>query len=308
MATYYINGTTLANSTAVFTNAAMTSCANDGFYSDGNIVREQVNCSLLPAVQCQSCNLPCGSTIFSVNIANAGYFRIGADTGATPTDVGAVLIYFKTTNIPDGIRVKQGGINYNKLTSSTFGYAASADPNGITYTGATGATGTCPTNFGVSTINETTNNYDYVNGNVLPSGGATTLQIQPTDVILDTFNGFYMMVVPKTTNFDNILDIEIHSPCSTSDWELKVKCPVLLTGVPTANVSDCSETTFPLTYYNAPNDETSFGEPSLHDFIFNDAYGENKMSAGNYTINPPSGKKLMTVDANGVITSLTNCP
>ena len=311
MATYYINGTTLANSTAVFDDAAMTVCAVDGFYSDGTITREQVSCSLLPAIQCPSCNLLCGSSSLGVNISNSGYFTIDADTGTTISDVGAVLIYFQSSNVPDGIRVQKGSTYYNEMTAAsgtTVYYAASANPNGFTYTGTTGSTGTCDPNFGVSTINVTSPNYDYVGGVMIPTGGNTTLQIQSTDVVLDAYTGFYMMVVPKTIAFDNVLDIEIHSPCTSSQWNIKVKCPVLLTGVPTTTISDCAETSFPLTYYNAPIDEVSFGEPTVGDFIFTDAYGENKVAAGNYTINPPSNKQLMTVDANGVITSLTICP
>ena len=42
MSTFYINGTTLANSTTVFIDAGLITCAPDGFYSDGSgISREQ---------------------------------------------------------------------------------------------------------------------------------------------------------------------------------------------------------------------------------------------------------------------------
>ena len=136
----------------------------------------------------------------------------------------------------------------------------------------------------------------------------TTLQQQPTHVVLDSYTGFYMMVVPKTIAISNILDVEIHAPCGSTNWTLFVKCPVLLTSVPAALGTDCTTTTFPLSYYNAPLDETSFGEPNVGDFIFTDAYGETKVDAGNYIINPTSAKQQMVVDANGVITSLTNCP
>lgn len=309
MATYYINGSTLANSTAVFDDADLTICSADGFYSDGTIVREQVSCSLLPPVACQSCDLACDGTTSVSGITNDGLYRLRADTG---TDVGAILIYFQSANIPDGIRVEQNAVYYNELvgvSGATIYYAASGNnTNGFTYTGVTGSTGTCDANFGVSTINVTSPNYDYTGGNFYPTGGSTTLQIQPTDVVLDVYTGFYMMVVPKTIAYGNILDIEVHSACGSSDWDIEVKCPVLLTAVPATTISDCAETSFPLSYYNAPFDKVSFGEPRVGDFIFTDAYGENKVAAGNYTINPPSIKQLMTVDANGVITSLTICP
>lgn len=55
LANYYLNAPTLASSTAVFTDATLTVCAPDGFYSDGTISREQVNCVLLPQQVCPNC-------------------------------------------------------------------------------------------------------------------------------------------------------------------------------------------------------------------------------------------------------------
>jgi len=52
---YYLNGPTLGLSTAVFTDVDLTVCAPDGFYSDGTISREQVNCVLLPQQVCSNC-------------------------------------------------------------------------------------------------------------------------------------------------------------------------------------------------------------------------------------------------------------
>jgi len=311
MATFYINGSTLANSTAVFDDPDMTICAADGFYSDGTIVREQVSCSLLPPQDCPSCNLACsnGTVITQLLIpANGSYTTIKADTG---TDVGAILIYFETSTfsgVPEGIRVEQNSVYYNELVgySGAVFYAKSANPNGFTYTG-TGTTG-CDPNFGVSTINVTSPNYKYQGGSFNATGGNTTLQIQPTDVIIDSFTGFYMMVVPKTIAYGNILNIEIHAPCSSTACRIEVKCPVLLTGFEAESGSNCGISTFTLTHYNAPQNGAFFGNPSVGDLIFTDAYGENKVAAGNYIINPTAGKQQMVVDANGVITSLTTCP
>jgi hypothetical protein len=52
---YYLNGPSLGSSTAVFTDVDLTVCAPDGFYSDGIISREQVNCILLPQQVCSNC-------------------------------------------------------------------------------------------------------------------------------------------------------------------------------------------------------------------------------------------------------------
>lgn len=52
---FYINGPSLESATAVFSDAALTTCAPDGFYSKGDITREQVNCVLLPQQTCPNC-------------------------------------------------------------------------------------------------------------------------------------------------------------------------------------------------------------------------------------------------------------
>lgn len=54
-ATYYLNGPSLGSSTAIFSDAALTTLAADGFYSDGLIVREQVLGVLLPQQTCDGC-------------------------------------------------------------------------------------------------------------------------------------------------------------------------------------------------------------------------------------------------------------
>lgn len=52
---YYINGPSIGSATAVFTDSSLLICAPDGFYSDGVISREQVDCVLLPQQTCPSC-------------------------------------------------------------------------------------------------------------------------------------------------------------------------------------------------------------------------------------------------------------
>ena len=67
MANFYIDGTTLDNSTAIYTDDALTICAPAAFYSDGFTSREQVvtgsTCQLLPPQTCPSCATPCGTLI-----------------------------------------------------------------------------------------------------------------------------------------------------------------------------------------------------------------------------------------------------
>lgn len=53
--TYYLNAPSLASATAVFSDAAMTTFAADGFYSNGVISRQQIDGVLLPQQTCPSC-------------------------------------------------------------------------------------------------------------------------------------------------------------------------------------------------------------------------------------------------------------
>ena len=117
MATYYLDGTTLTNSTSAFTDIGLTTCATDGFYSDGVISRELVNCSFLPGVTCVTCAQPCDGTISASE--NQGCFILDIDLGGTNSDVGAAIITFNPASIPDGIIVTYNSQNYNKLVSPT---------------------------------------------------------------------------------------------------------------------------------------------------------------------------------------------
>jgi len=52
MAVYYLDGTTLSNSTAVYDDEELTICAADGYYSNGAIVRQLLNCALQSSQAC----------------------------------------------------------------------------------------------------------------------------------------------------------------------------------------------------------------------------------------------------------------
>jgi hypothetical protein len=64
MAVYYLNGTTLSNSTAIYADVELTICESDGFYSDGVIVRQLVNCVLLNVQGCPTCSNPPSEEVY----------------------------------------------------------------------------------------------------------------------------------------------------------------------------------------------------------------------------------------------------
>lgn len=52
---YYLDAPNFLNATQVFTDSQLTTCAPDGWYSDGDRYRQLQNCILLPSVNCQNC-------------------------------------------------------------------------------------------------------------------------------------------------------------------------------------------------------------------------------------------------------------
>jgi len=121
MALYYLDGSTLSDSTAVYTDVGLTICAADGFYADGTIVRELSSCLLLPAQACPSCNVPCSSSNTISLAGGQGIYRTDFNVGNTGALVGAVVIEFSPSAVPDGIRALYNSVVYNKLSSPVDG-------------------------------------------------------------------------------------------------------------------------------------------------------------------------------------------
>ena len=121
-AQYYIDGTTLANSTAIYTDAALTQCAPQGHYSDGVNSRYQVvtatGCYLQALQPCPSCAEPCGGSINGSG--GEGIYIIDLDVGGTSTDVGAIVVYMNPASVPDGVLVEYNGVTYNRFRTNTY--------------------------------------------------------------------------------------------------------------------------------------------------------------------------------------------
>jgi hypothetical protein len=124
---YYLNGPNLATATQVFTDAALTVCASDGWYSDGTISRQLQNCILLPQETCADCNvvglfradapaIDCSDWCQPTNnfaISTSCSFQSGNGSGSSPLvdiTVGDVLI---------GVAVDDGWYGFCKTASST---------------------------------------------------------------------------------------------------------------------------------------------------------------------------------------------
>lgn len=304
--TYYLNGPSLASATAVFSNAALTTLAADGFYSDGVISREQVSGALLPQQSCPSCATPCGETVNASG--GQGIYLLDLETGTTVADVGAVIVRFDPYGVPDGVRGTLGASVYNKLVSPVDGLHQSSNAGALTYVGQTGA------DCGISgTTYPALTEFIYNGTTFVATGNTQSVTVAPGDVSLGvSAPGSTMMVIPKLTPSPSIINFEVVGPCSGTAWQMSVACPVLLTGFSSSvsavsSVAACalSET---VTYYNASLANTP-GTVGLYDLVFADAYGQTPLTAGFYRASGSitGGNDWFQVSSAGVVVALGVC-
>ncbi len=302
MATFYLNGTTLENSTSIYTNAALTNCAPNGFYSDTNsgIVRELSGCILGPIQNCPECLTPCGSPIGTGSLNN-GVYELNVDLGAT---LGAVIVKFTPVLIPDGIRATYNGVLYNKLSSPLDGYHGSTVSGGYTYLGKANA---C---LSAGTTYSNLIKYKYKNGVGFQNTGTTTsVTPQAGEISLSSSDpGVCIMVIPKVAASPNNINIDMVGTCSSTAFTVEVECPALLTSFSASvrgntKAQACGFSVINTPIYNAPVSGTS-GTPAVNDWVFSDAYGSNVLAQGFYKIN---ATQYIEVDANGVIIQKANC-
>ena len=308
MAIYYLNGTTLEDSTSIYTDAALTNCAPDGFYSDVNsgIVRELSGCILGPVQSCPECLTPCGSPIYTSSLGE-GVYELNVDLGAT---VGAVIIKFTPVSIPDGIRATYNGVLYNKLSSPVDGYHGSTVSGGYTYLGNDVPQ---PPDFCLPTAGTTYSGltkYKYKDGvGYQDTGTTTSVTPQAGEISLTSGSapGDCVMVIPKVSASPNNINIDMVGTCPGTAFTVEVECPVLLTGYSSSVVGPDFPTACGYvigeTYYNAPVSGTA-GNPAVNDWVFSDAYGSNVLAQGFYKIN---ATEYIEVDANGVVITRANC-
>ena len=304
---YYLNAPSLGSATAVFTDAALSVCAANGFYSDGVIVREQVDCVLLPQQTCPACATPCGTTINASG--NQGIYLLDLETGTTVSDVGAVIIRFNPQGVPDGIRATLGANVYNKLTSPVDGLHQSSNAGALTFVGQTSA------DCGISgTTYPALAEFEYNGTAFVATGNTQSITVAAGDVSLGTLApGNTMMVIPKLTPSPSIINFEVVGPCSGTAWSMSVACPVLLTGFSSSVMAANSDAACLLaettTYYNASLANTP-GTVGLYDFVFSDAYGNTPLAAGFYYAagSIAGGNEWFQVNASGIVTALGMCP
>ncbi len=300
--TFYIDGTTLTSASAVYTDADLTTCAADGFYSDGVVSREQLNCMLLPEQICETCATPCGDTI--TGSGTQGIYKLDLFTGDSASDVGAIIIKMNPIDVPDGIRATYNGIVYNEVSSPVDGYHGSPNTGNFVVVGNTSDDCGLASGGFSGSLNENA----YVDGQgFVSTGQSIQVNIVPSDVSLtpNQSPNFCTMVIPKPTPTPAIVNIEFVGPCSGTGFNVSAECPVLLTGFQSSATpvsSDPCSQGLEILMYNAPVTGTS-GVPNMHDWIFIDAYGSQTAANGFYRI---ENNVLIEVQ-NGVVVTMGAC-
>lgn len=301
--TYYLNGPNLATSTAVFLDAAFTTCAPDGFYSDGNIVREQVGCVLLPQVECPSCASACNDLISAqASIGSARLYRI--NTNSTNA-LGAIVVEFNFTNTPLGILAELGGTFYNGMSSQFYGWLQGVGGD-ETYVGESAL------NCGIGGISVTTAEFEYQNGSFQPVG-TTTVNTLPGQLALTPNNpGVCKMVIPKPSNNYTVVSTELYDLCGGTDFDITINCPIQLptwTGTVNAPSGVLACISVPNQTYYYVHLNGSGGVLGIYDMVFSDPNGEFPLSAGFYGTGAMSPSyDWVEVDGNGVVIAIGTCP
>ena len=308
--TYYIDSPTFITATNVFTDAALTTCAPDGYYSDGVNYRYLTSCVLGPVVPCPACTTACGTPIAGT-ATDDGIYNLSFTVG---TGVGAILLTLTPlgTFIPVGVEANFDSVIYNQFSTTNFGYKASSATNVPTFLGDTAAD--CGIVAGSPYDLPT---YTYAGGVFTATGlhmttGVVAGQMQTT---VGT-PGASVMVIPKPSTGPTTLLVDVVAPCDLSNFTINVACPTALTGFtstlnPTASSGLACPLTPSVTYYNAPVTGTA-GNPALYDWIFSDPNGEFKVAssygAGYYKWDDGTANGAwFLLDANSVVIGVGSC-
>ena len=302
LGTYCFDGLNFSQASALYTDSGLTTLASDGYYSQGGIIRQQLNGILLNAQPCGSCLVPCGSGL-SASIGNQnGVFDANIDLA---NDLGAVVIRcFMGISVPDGIIATLNGVGYNRLTAAdnhngvslVDGSNTQVDYAGIgnqgtslpTYVGNQNvdllsnspydSAGSCPTQ-GTSPAN-----FSLVSGTYVDQGTTQNVTVASNAIgyASDPNSPVFTMVVPKTSVTPTTLNLKIFAPlCGTAfNWE--VDCPIALPSFQAStpeNAATCAAAT--QTYYfiqNATGTSVPYSirtntVPEVGNFVFSDANG-----------------------------------
>jgi len=298
---YYLDSTSLSTATCVYIDSALISCAPDGFYSDGVITREQVGCALLPDENCPECGLPCDGEAAQEFNAVVGVYNVQSNTGISQ---GAILVRFYMDGCPpNGFKAIHNGQTYNKLSSSADGWHQSSNILGSTYVGDS-ALNSC----GIVAGNIYTNvpTFDYNGSSFVNQLSPQTVTVNPGDLSLGSVSPqTLLMVIPKSSPAPTLLSISAIGLCDDSDIFIEIDCPSELPAISASIVGgDSCDLPISQTLYFAS--VTGSLTIDVHDYVFNDSFGQVAAPDGFYTYIEGAIQYKMEV-VNGIVVAISGC-
>ena len=308
---FYYDGTSFETSTALFTDAGLTTEAPAGTYRLGGVFRiwsgSPLTLSLVyPCGSC--CQSTCGYTApftgsFDITTADNNKDKICADTG---TGFGAIVIDFDFaptafTGFPMGFDATYDSSTYTSVSSNRYGYI------GTRYKGADAPISEVDLIAGSS--------YTLLNREWQPItasfqsisiNSAETVTALNTTLTANSPEKCYM-VIPKPYAFPRTLDIEVYSPRPNiwgqdSRLDVTVNCPSGLASF--ASSTEFTSTsammctlTVDTTFYHVQVNGT-VGAPRVFDIVYTDAGATTHPAMGFYAL---SGRRWMEVGPEGIV-------
>lgn len=299
--TYYLNAPSLSSANAVFLDADLSTCAPNGYYTDGIVVRQQVDCNLLEPLTCNACGVPCPDTVSLLSSNGVYYVDV-----ALNEFIGLMIVTLNPYSNIVGIEVTYDSVVYNTISSGPAGVRQG--PAGLpTYVGNNTTDPTCYAGLVGSHL---LNKYNYVVSSFVADGTETVTVTAPEDQT-DTFNpGDCFIAIPKPTSNPQSMQIKLITVCEDTQFDLTFTCPQTLPSYESSLKLTGSElywcTTFVGKIYYHYSIADTPGVIGIGDFVFSDTYGLSPLPDGNYKADLPY--PLIYTVSGGIIVSFMACP
>ena len=334
LGTYCFDGINFSQASSLYTNSTLTVLAADGYYSQGGVVRHQLNGVLLNTQSCGTCFVPCGSGL-SVSQSQNGFFDVNFDVANT---TGAIVVYFYMGGtIADGVIANYNSTNYNRLTARgndgttlVDGSGTNVDYAGIgnqgtgdpTYVGSDTTniirtytnTNTTP---GVCVIGDAPENYSYSGSSYVAQGTLNPLTV--TNSMCGralTGSPVFTMVVPKVGASPTSVNLKVSAPYCGTYFRYELDCPVDLPSFPSSIIQStisCNSTQGETYYFvrNAQGTSSAFTIdtntiPDVGNFVFTDVNGATYLNDASTIKYYVTGTTALGV-RNGVVVSSAAC-
>ncbi len=315
--TIFFGGPSFGAATQLFSDTNLTILAPDGWYSFGGTTRQVLSGVLSSPQSCAPCVLSCGLKAKRIT-GGAGKYKLNYDLGS---GTGAVIIKYNTKATPSQLTWTFDGVSASEYSHPVQGYIEgvvgtyASSINGGTYTcsGTTISSDFGSNNqqfFGSEFIfNILTQSFEV---NTDPSGSLINVSMgpfNPADVnLFGEANETLTMVIPKPISAGNSLSVIVDVLCENNVSYLDVFCPISL-NMFDAGVIDGACGTVGNFIYTA-SVYTSTGVSSIigvNDWAFEDINGVTPMPAGIYPVVIGGVNNFVTVDTNGVVSSVSTC-